>query len=149
MIFLKKLFLGVLFILFSTTLMAQEDCILGVGFTDDAILIDVFQMSEMQQKQLADFKGELKHRNELLNAQLEDIATRHPQSTVEELTELAGKYNGIMDSMRLVQATIDKRVLATFNQKQYDRYLSLCKEANRTPYVVEPKVYGDSIIKKQ
>ncbi|MBQ4914379.1 hypothetical protein J8L85_08030 [Maribacter sp. MMG018] len=149
MIFLKKLFLGVLFILFSTTLMAQEDCVLGVGFTDDAILIDVFQMSEMQQKQLADFKGELKHRNELLNAQLEDIATRHPQSTVEELTELAGKYNGIMDSMRLVQATIDKRVLATFNQKQYDRYLSLCKEANRTPYVVEPKVYGDSIIKKQ
>lgn len=147
--FFKKLFLGISFILFSVTLMAQEDCVLGVGFTDDAILIDVFQMNEEQQGKLADFKGELKHRNELLNAQLEDITTRHPQSTVEELTALAGKYNGIMDSLRLVQATIDKKVLATFNQKQYDLYLSLCKEAKRKPYVVIPKVYGDSIIKKQ
>lgn len=147
--FLKKLFFGGAFIIFSTTLMAQEDCVLGVGFTDDAILVDVFQMNEIQQQQLADFKGELKHRNKILNAKLEDITTRHPQSTVEELTELADKYNGIMDSMRQAQAVIDKKVLAIFNQKQYDLYLSLCKEANRTPYVVAPKVYGDSIIKKQ
>ncbi|MFX0558134.1 hypothetical protein ACOCEA_15135 [Maribacter sp. CXY002] len=128
---------------------AQADCILGVGITDDDTLIEVFQMNKFQQENLANFGGELKYRNELLNNQLENIKRRHPQSNSEELMQLAGKYKNIMDSMQLVQAMIDKKVLSLFNEKQYELYLSLCKEASRSPFVIVPKVYLDSAASKQ
>ncbi len=133
----------------SFSLMSQSDCVLGVGITDNDVIAQVFQMNEMQQENLANFSAELKYRNEVLNNQLENIYTRHPQSTVEEINELAVKYRGVMDSMELIQTMIDKKVLSLFNQKQYELYLSLCQEASRSPYIITPKVYGDSISSKQ
>jgi hypothetical protein len=125
--------------------MAQADCVLGVGLTDDATLIEVFQMNEMQQEKLANLGAELKYRNELLNDQLENVMKRHPQSNATELRQLADKYKGVMDSMAIIQTMIDKRVLALFNEKQYELYLSLCAEASRSPFIVVPAVYNDSI----
>lgn len=139
-----------IFICFTSfSLMSQSDCVLGVGITDNDVIAQVFQMNEMQKENLANSAAELKYRNEVLNNQLENIYTRHPQSTVEEINELAVKYRGVMDSMELIQTMIDKKVLSLFNQKQYELYLSLCQEASRSPYIVTPKVYVDSISSKQ
>ena len=70
---------------------------------------------------------------------------RHPQSNATELRQLADKYRGVMDSMAVIQTMIDKKVLALFNEKQYELYLSLCKEASRSPFIVVPAVYNDSV----
>ena len=63
--------------------------------------------------------------------------------------QLADKYKNVMDSMQLLQAMIDKKVLSLFNEKQYELYLSLCKEASRSPFIVVPKVYTDSTLVKE
>lgn len=141
-----NIFISLLLLIgFSTEVKSQVDCVLGVGITEDATLIDIFQMNEVQQENLANFGAELKYRNEILNNQLENITRRHPQSTPTELGQLASKYKAVMDSMEMVQALVDKKVLALFNEKQYELYLSLCKEAARSPFLVVPKIYNDSI----
>ncbi|WP_414002649.1 hypothetical protein [Maribacter sp. 2304DJ31-5] len=127
---------------------SQADCVLGVGITDNVTLAEIFQLNKMQQEKLMNFSAELKYRNEILNNQLENITRRHPQSTPTELMQLANKYKGVMDSMALVQAMIDKKVLRLFNEKQYELYRNLCKEASRSPFVIIPSVYNDSTIIK-
>ena len=126
-------------------IMAQEDCILGVGITKDEIIIDVFQLNEEQAEQMINFSAELKYRNELLNDQAENILKRHPQSSAAELMVLAEKYNVIRDSMARVQRMIDIKTLKLFNKNQYLRYLELCSEAFRQPFRVIPVNYQDSI----
>lgn len=124
---------------------AQADCILGVGLTSDSIISDVFQLNEMQHEKLISFSAELKYRNDLLNNELQNVKSRHPQSNVKELSQLADKYKSVMDSMTQVQTMIDKRMLTLFNSKQYELYRNLCKEASRSPLIVIPTVYSDSI----
>lgn len=124
---------------------AQADCILGVGLTSDSIISDVFQLNEVQQEKLVSFSAELKYRNDLLNNELQNVKSRHPQSNVKELSQLADKYKSVMDSMTQVQTMIDKRMLTLFNSKQYELYRNLCKEASRSPLIVIPTVYSDSI----
>jgi hypothetical protein len=124
---------------------AQADCILGVGLTNDSIISDVFQLNEMQHEKLVSFSAELKYRNDLLNNELQNVKSRHPQSNVKELSQLADKYKSVMDSMASVQIMIDKRMLTLFNSKQYELYRNLCKEASRSPFIIIPTVYSDSI----
>ncbi|MEH6514049.1 hypothetical protein [Maribacter arcticus] len=123
---------------------AQSDCILGVGLTNDSIISDVFQLNEMQHEKLVSFSAELKYRNDLLNNELQNVKSRHPQSNVKELSQLADKYKSVMDSMARVQTMIDKRMLSLFNSKQYELYRNLCKEASRSPFIVIPTIYSDS-----
>jgi hypothetical protein len=123
---------------------AQADCILGVGLTNDSIISDVFQLNEMQHVKLVSFSAELKYRNDLLNNELQNVKSRHPQSNVKELSQLADKYKSVMDSMASVQIMIDKRMLTLFNSKQYELYRNLCKEASRSPFIIIPTVYSDS-----
>ena len=117
-------------ILISARVYSQADCVLGVGVTNDSI------------------SAELKYRNDVLNNELQNVKERHPQSSETELRQLADKYKSVMDSMGRVQAMIDKRMLTLFNSKQYELYQSLCKQAYRSPYVVVPTVYTDSIVDK-
>ena len=134
-----------IYFLFVDGLMAQDDCILGVGITKDETIIDVFQLNEEQAEQMINFSAELKYRNELLNNQAENLLKRHPQSSAAELMVLAEKYNVIRDSMALVQRMIDIKTLKLFNKNQYLRYLELCSEAFRQPFRVVPINYQDSI----
>jgi hypothetical protein len=127
---------------------AQADCILGVGITNDTIIFDVFQLNSMQREKLVNLSAELKYRKELLANELENVKERHPQSNVTELRQLAEKYKSTMDSMASVQTVIDKRMLALFNPKQYELYRSLCKEASRSPFIVMPTMYPDSVNNK-
>lgn len=125
---------------------AQADCVLGVGVTNDSVISDIFQLNKMQNEKLVSFSAELKYRNDVLSNELKNVKDRHPQSNVTELRQLADKYKAVMDSMNSVQSLIDKRMLALFNPKQYEFYQSLCKEANRSPYLVMPTIYVDSIV---
>tara|TARA_R110002096_G_scaffold342176_1_gene535115 strand:- start:3554 stop:4003 length:450 start_codon:yes stop_codon:yes gene_type:complete len=133
-------------ILFFVKVNAQADCVLGVGVTNDSVISDIFQLNEMQNEKLISFSAELKYRNDVLSNELQNVAERHPQSNVTELRQLADKYKAVMDSMNSVQSLIDKRMLALFNPKQYELYQALCKEANRSPYLVMPTIYADSIV---
>ena len=135
-------------ILISARVYSQADCVLGVGVTNDSIISEIFQLNEMQHEKLVSFSAELKYRNDVLNNELQNVKERHPQSSETELRQLAGKYKSVMDSMGRVQAMIDKRMLTLFNSKQYELYQSLCKQAYRSPYVVVPMVYTDSIVDK-
>jgi hypothetical protein len=132
------------FFFFLNKTYAQSDCILGVGLTNDSIISDVFQLNEMQHEKLVSFSAELKYRNDLLNNELQNVKSRHPQSNVKELSQLADKYKSVMDSMARVQTMIDKRMLSLFNSKQYELYRNLCKEASRSPFIVIPTIYSDS-----
>jgi hypothetical protein len=133
------------FLLLFANLNAQADCILGVGVTSDSIISDIFQLNEMQHEKLESFSAEIKYRNDILSNELENVKSRHPQSNVTELRQLADKYKVVMDSMAAVQEMIDKKMLALFNSNQYELYLSLCKDASRSAYIVVPAVYTDSI----
>ncbi|TLF45701.1 hypothetical protein [Maribacter aurantiacus] len=134
-----------LLVLISFSVRSQADCLLGVGITENDSLADIFQMNDVQKQELLNLSAELKYRNEILNVQLENVYNRHPQNTVEELNQLALKYRNVMDSMQSVQSMIDKKLLALLNPKQYQLYLDLCHEASRSPFVITPKVYSDSI----
>ncbi|WP_300022230.1 hypothetical protein [uncultured Maribacter sp.] len=127
---------------------AQADCILGVGVTSDSIISDIFQLNEMQKQQLELLSTDVKLLNESLNDNLAEVKSKHPQSNVTELRQLADKYKVVMDSMANVQKVMDKKMLALFNFNQYELYLSLCKDALRSAYIVTPAVYADSISNK-
>ena len=133
------------FLLLFANVNAQADCILGVGVANDSIISDIFQLNEMQKEKLESFSGEVKFRNDILSNELENVKSRHPQSSVTELQQLADKYKVVMDSMATVQEVMDKKMLALFNSNQYELYLSLCKDASRSAYIVVPAVYTDSI----
>lgn len=147
---MKKLMYLLFLALYANTnaLFSQADCILGVGVTNDTIIANVFQLNGNQRRLLVNYSAEVKYRNDLLNMELDNVMNRHPQSTVAELQKLAEKYKGIMDSMERVQIMIDKRMLALFNPKQYERYRLLCKEASRSAFVVTPTAYPDSVANK-
>ena len=86
------------FLLLFANLNAQADCILGVGVTSDSIISDIFQLNEMQHEKLESFSAEIKYRNDILSNELENVKSRHPQSNVTELRQLADKYKVVMDS---------------------------------------------------
>ncbi len=136
------------FVLLFKNVNAQADCILGVGVTSDSIISDIFQLNEMQKKQLELLSTDVKLLNEALNDNLVEVKSKHPQSNVTELRQLADKYKVVMDSMVNVQKVMDKKMLALFNSNQYKLYLSLCKDALRSAYIVTPAVYADSISNK-
>lgn len=136
------------FVLLFKNVNAQADCILGVGVTSDSIISDIFQLNEMQKKQLELLSTDVKLLNEALNDNLAEVKSKHPQSNVTELRQLADKYKVVMDSMVNVQKVMDKKMLALFNSNQYKLYLSLCKDALRSAYIVTPAVYADSISNK-
>lgn len=136
-------------LLLSFHLNAQSDCILGVGVVKDSVLTAIFQLNSKQSEELISSSAEIKYRKEILDNTLSNIRKRHLESTVEELTNLAKEYNVIMDSMHLIQAIVDKRLLTLFNQKQYNLYINLCLEASRSPFIVAPTIYSDSTVVKK
>lgn len=147
--FYRRSLLIFFIVLFSCQISAQSDCVLGVGSINDSVLISVFQLSDSQIKELIRYGEEIRYRQEILDTKLENIKNRHPQSTVPELSKLAIEYTVIIDSMASVQTMIDKRLLSLFNERQYTLYRNLCLEASRSPFIVTPTDYADSIVVKK
>ena len=116
------------------------DCTLGVGGKDDEVIIEVFQLNDEQQENLKNWSAELKVRNMYLKDKAKSLLKKHQQSPPSALMEMSYQYQQILDSMRSNVRLIDRRLLGTFNQKQYDLYVELCGMISMSPMRVDNSV---------
>ncbi len=99
---------------------------MGIGGRDNETIIEVFQLNEEQKENLKNWSAELKVRNTYLKDKAKFLVKRHEQSPPNVLMKMSYEYRKLLDSMRNNSRMIDKRMLGTFNQKQYDLYVELC-----------------------
>lgn len=121
-----------------------QDCLLGIGGDDAETIVEIFQLNENQRATMETLQGELEIETEGLNEQIEKLLAEHPQSKDADLIVLADKYKVLHQQIVDVSYRCDKALLATFNAKQYERYLELCKEAIRRPIAVIPITYDEA-----
>lgn len=138
-------FCAVIFFAFCTFSVTAQRCTLDIGGKNTETIIEVFQLNEAQIETMETLRGELEIETKSLEEQIEKLLVEHPQSTEEELVQLAGKYKALQQKMVNTSYESDKKLLSQFNPKQYDRYLQLCRTAIRMPIEVVPKIYNDSI----
>ena len=124
----------------SYTLCGQT-CTLDIGGENTKTIIEVFQLNEGQLAVMDSLRTNLIAENGKIEAEIEKLMAQHPQSTEEELIKLAEKYKVLQQQMVKAAYESDKKLLAQFNPKQYERYLQLCKAAIRMPITVIPKTY--------
>lgn len=112
---------------------AQEDCYLGIGGKDDETIIRVFELTSEQQANLKNWGAELKYRNEVFKIRANSLLENHAQSSPEDLLEMSYKYKALLDSIYANMRMLDKRLLDSFNDRQYNLYIQLCTTVNRSP----------------
>ena len=116
------------------------DCILGVGGRDDETIIKVFELTEEQQENLKNWSAELKVRNDIFKDKAAYLMKQNEESPPEVLMEVSKKYQSYIDSMANNVRMIDMRLLGTFNEKQYQRYVKLCSQLSLRPIYVNRSV---------
>lgn len=120
--------------------LAQMDCILGVGGKDDEAITKVFQLTEEQRENLKNWGAELKIRNELLEDRAKYLMKKHEESSPEILVTVSKEYKQLVDSMKQNVRMMDKRLLTTFSDQQYDRYTKLCNQMALRPIYINRSV---------
>ncbi|MCK0136237.1 hypothetical protein [Arenibacter sp. S6351L] len=136
----KKVFSTLIFIVgFVISVQAQQECSLAIGATESDTIIQIFQLKEEQITNLEEFKAALEIETRLLDEERKNLFENHPQSTPEDLTALGAKYKVLEERMKQVFKKYDLKLLALFNEKQYQRYVTLCQEVSRQPLVVVPE----------
>lgn len=119
---------------------AQMDCILGVGGRDNETITKVFELTEEQKENLKNWSAELKIRNDIFKERAEYLMKQNEESSPEVLIEVSKKYQSFMDSMAKNVHMMDKRLLESFNQVQYDRYVKLCNQMTLRPIYINRSV---------
>ncbi|MHA7864390.1 hypothetical protein [Flagellimonas marinaquae] len=135
-----KAIISFLFLISGFYGMAQMDCILGVGGRDDETIIKVFELTEEQQENLKNWSAELKIRNDIFKDKAAYLMKQNEESPPEVLKEVSKKYQSYIDSMANNVRMIDMRLLGTFNEKQYQRYVKLCSQLSLRPIYVNRSV---------
>tara|TARA_R110000751_G_scaffold99265_2_gene192683 strand:+ start:518 stop:934 length:417 start_codon:yes stop_codon:yes gene_type:complete len=136
----KKVFSTLILIVgFVISVQAQQECSLGIGATESDTIIQIFQLKEEQITNLEEFKAALEIETRLLDEERKNLFENHPQSTPDDLTALGAKYKVLEERMKQVFKKYDLKLLALFNEKQYQRYVTLCQEVSRQPLVVVPE----------
>lgn len=133
---------------FACTLIAtgqDRDCMLGLGGTASETIIQVFQLNQEQIAKMDEWKAALSQENKLIQDKITVLFDSEGQSSEEALQAMANTYRGLKDKVIENSKAYDKKLLNIFNEKQYQRYIALCKEAGRIPIAVlspspEPKV---------
>ncbi|WP_298472715.1 hypothetical protein [uncultured Maribacter sp.] len=123
----------------------SQDCTLDIGGGNTEVLISVFQLNANQVAKLEALQGEFKVKAKASQDEMDKLLEKHPQSSPEELTKLGEKYSVLEQNLVNLSRAADKEFLKIFNEKQYNRYLELCREAIRKPIVIKPIIYNDSI----
>lgn len=116
------------------------DCILGVGGRDNETITKVFELSEEQRVNLKNWSAELKVRNDILKDKAKFLMKKNEESSPEVLLKVSKEYATIMDSMKQNVRMIDQRLLNSFNDVQYDRYLKLCRQLTLRPIHINRSV---------
>ncbi|MFK5973314.1 MAG: hypothetical protein QM485_08530 [Flavobacteriaceae bacterium] len=87
---------------------------------------------------MENLSAELVSETKSIEDAIRTLLAEHPQSTPAELAVLADKYKVLQQKMVNVSKAADKKLITTFNEKQYQRYLNLCNEAFREPIRIIP-----------
>jgi len=124
-------------------------CTLDIGGKNAENVSEIFQLNDDQNAQMEVLRTEYALAYEAFEEESKKLLDEHPQSTAEELTTLAGKYRTLQENITEKSRTIDEKLLKTFNQRQYDLYLSLCHEAFRRPIEVTPVIYDGPATEKK
>ena len=115
-------------------LYSQESyCALDIGSEDVEIIVQIFQLNEEQQSLLEQWRGELQLQTRVLQEEMNQLLASHPQSTETDLRNLAKKYAVLKNQLLQISSEYDQRLLGVFNDKQYEFYTELCREALRIP----------------
>ncbi|HUH46907.1 MAG TPA: hypothetical protein VLZ54_07130 [Arenibacter sp.] len=128
-----------LLLIFVVSVSAQEDCSLGIGVTDADVIVQVFQLRPEQKVKLEEFRAAMATEAQLVERERKTLFDTHPQTTPEDLTAFGTKHAVLEDRIKDIAQKYDLKLLALFNEKQYQRYVSLCKEVSRRPLVVVPE----------
>jgi len=140
----KALYALLTFFFLSFSVYAQN-CTLDIGGKNIGQIVTIFQLNEAQVGTMEELRAELEITAKTIEDDIQKLFDNHPQSSPEELTTLAGKYKVLQQKLVNASFESDKRLLGTFNEKQYQRYLILCNEALRDPIRIVPVQIGDSI----
>jgi hypothetical protein len=128
------------FLLFGSLTMCSvvnaQDCTLAIGGRDADIIIQVFQLNNEQIAKMQGWGAELEKEMEAAQTQIDQLLESHPQETPEQLAQLATKYKGLQDRIVEISKSYDKKLLAIFNERQYRRYVGLCREVFLKPLPV-------------
>jgi len=119
----------------------DRDCMLGLGGSSAETIVQVFQLNKEQIHKMEEWLAELKLSNKIYQDKITQLFDTHPQSKTEDLEALATKYKVLKDQILANTKEYDRRLLALFNPKQYDRYLELCAAAKRIPFQIVPQPY--------
>ncbi|WP_299531325.1 hypothetical protein [Ulvibacterium sp.] len=130
--------------IFSSVSLAQ-DCTLDIGGDNTDMMIEVFQLNDAQIKTMENLKSDLEIQIKGLKEDIQKLFDDHPQSSTEELQVLADKYRVLEKKVMDASWECDKKLLSTFNERQYGRYLDLCHEAFRKPIRIIPVAVKDSV----
>lgn len=117
------------------------ECTLDIGGKNADNVAEIFQLNEGQKSQMEELRANYAIAYLTFEEESQKLLDEHPQSTSDELTTLAGKYRALQEKITADSREIDKKLLSSFNQKQYGLYLSLCHEAFRRPIEVTPVIY--------
>ncbi|MEK6154797.1 hypothetical protein WIW50_16125 [Flavobacteriaceae bacterium 3-367] len=134
----KRFYLLALFVLCCAWGNAQ-DCTLDIGGKNKETILKVFQLNEEQIGKMEAWRGELKIKRQQIEDKMKVLLNDHPQETQEDLNKLAKKFDILKEEVLAVSKSYDKKLIAIFNERQYQRYVALCREAIRTPMVVQPE----------
>ncbi|WP_228235408.1 hypothetical protein [Allomuricauda sp. M10] len=128
------------FLLLCISANAQMECMLGVGGKDNETITKVFELTEEQQENLKNWSAELKVRNDLLREKAQYLMKKNEESSPEVLVTVSVEYQVILDSMKQNIRMMDKRLLGTFSETQYERYSKLCNQMTMRPIYVNKSV---------
>ncbi|MBM1106393.1 hypothetical protein JQC67_09615 [Aurantibacter crassamenti] len=150
MVYFKHLKVFVIFLFVIGYGQAQTvDCTLDIGGKTAESVTVIFQLNEEQKQLMEELRAKYSITYKGIEDEMIKLLAEHPQSTPEELLTLAEKYKALQDKVVLESWSIDEKLLATFNQRQYDFYLSLCHEAYRRPIEVTPVIYDGPLEEKK
>lgn len=127
-----------LFFGFMVSVSAQQECSLGIGVTQADIIAQVFQLRPEQKVKLEEFQAELAKETQLVDEERKTLFDTHPQTSAEDLANFGTKHAVLEDKVKGISRKYDLKLLAIFNEKQYQRYVSLCNEVMRKPLLVTP-----------
>ncbi len=115
-----------------------QDCTLAIGGKDTDVIIQVFQMNNEQIAKMEAWKVELEKETDAAQQQANQLLESQPQTTPEDLEKIAVEYKKIQNRVAEISKSYDRKLLAIFNEKQYRRYVGLCREIFLKPLVVTP-----------
>ena len=110
-----------------------QNCTIGLAAAKEETLIKVFQLRGEQISKLSEYKEKLKIDIQLGEDAIKKLFETAPQDSPEQLLKLQKEYDILEKKVLLNSEKYDSLFLSLLNEKQYQRYVSLCSDANRNP----------------